>query len=113
MLQATLLGKLHGRRVYRFPVRVQLNNSRMLRTDAEHVYLVHSFTAADAADYVRALYADRAETEITAYGPKGGRAAYRFIGWTSAIGHAMFARPAERQTRFAFDGETTTATLWR
>lgn len=91
MLAARALGTFQGKRVFRFPVRVQLNSSRQLCTVAELVYLVHSFSAAAAADYVRDLWSTRAETEITCYGPKGGKAAYRFIGWESAISHAMIA----------------------
>lgn len=107
MLAARSLGTLHGKRVYRFPVRVQLNNSRECRTVAELVYLVHSHTAAAAADYVRNLWATRAETEITCYGPKGGKAAYRFIGWESAVGNAMIANHYRgcigQQLRFTYD----------
>ena len=89
--RARQLGTLKGRKVYRFPVRVQCNSSHACATLATYVYEVDSFTAADAANHIRQLYATRAETEITAYGPKGGAAAYRFIGWESAIGHAMIA----------------------
>lgn len=103
MLQATKIGAYQGRRVFRFPVRVQMNDSRQLATIAERVVLVHAFTAADAADAVKADYATRAETEITVYGPKGGRAAYRFIGWHSALCHSLFnTRPSFTQTRFDF-----------
>lgn len=92
--KARLLGVLNGRKVYEFPVVVSLNkgfggrledwiDSPQVRED------VIAYTAAQAADAVREDYATRAETEITVYGPKGGKAAYRFIGWYSAIGNVM------------------------
>ena len=94
MLKAHFLGKHKGKKVYRFPVEAKLNKGTFGTVDdwlnpGREVHLVVAYTAAAAADYVRELYAQRAETEITAYGPKGGKAAYRFIGWYSAIGNTL------------------------
>lgn len=84
----------HGRKVYRVPVRITLNNSRGSVADwtdppTQWVHVL-SHSAADAANYLARIYATRAETEIDAFGPQGGRVR-RFIGWHSAVGAAMFA----------------------
>lgn len=97
--KAARLADYQGKRVYRFPVVVQLNDSRQMATIAEHEHEIISHTAAAAADCVRAMYATRAETEITVYGPKGGKAAGRYIGWHSAICNQLDANrePRARQ----------------
>lgn len=92
MLAARPLGTYKGKRVHRFPVQVKCNSSHLLATVATLTYLVHSTSAARAADCIYQLFATRAETEITVFGPKGGRAAYRFIGWQSAISNAMIGQ---------------------
>lgn len=92
-----------GKRVHAYPVTVQLNDSRLMDTVAIHRYQVTSTSAAAAANLIRAIYADRPETEITVFGPYGGRAAYRYVGWHTAIGHALFQGwPAFTQPRFDF-----------
>lgn len=92
---ARLVGKdARGRKVYRVPVVITLNNSRGSVLDwtdpPRSVLYVLSHSAADAANYAARIYATRAETEICAFGPAGGKTR-RFIGWHSAIGAAMFA----------------------
>jgi hypothetical protein len=94
--RAHCTGRLNGRKVSRYPVLVRLNNSRACRTDREVVHVVLAYTAPDAAAYVRELYATRAETEIIAFGPYGGQT-HRYIGWETAIGAAMAARPRQQQ----------------
>ena len=102
---AQFIGRYKGRRVYRVPVRVTLNNSagRM-----EHwinpprlEFSVIALSPADAANWAREHVGARPETEIEAYGPKGGRTC-RYIGWESAIFGAMMAdRPRAEQLALA------------
>jgi hypothetical protein len=95
-LHAHYLGTYKGRKVYRVPVLVKLNSSRLLRTLVEVVEEVVAYSAADAANFVRDEWVERPETEIFAYGPKGG-VTHRFIGWESSIGAQMWNRPREEQ----------------
>jgi hypothetical protein len=83
-----------GRQLYRIPVRVIFNNSAGTIDDwcdpPTIDFDVIGYTAADAANWARAQYATRPETEIIAWGPKGGETR-RFIGWESAIGAELLA----------------------
>lgn len=92
-MKARLLGTIAGRKVYRVPVRITLNNSRGTLADwtdpPRDVVYVTAHSAADAADHVRAAYATRAETQIEAFGPAGG-ATRRFVGWHSAVGATLW-----------------------
>lgn len=93
---ASYLGTYQGRKVYRFPVDVRLNDSRSnlletLGTLAVVYTTVDAYSAQDAANAIRAEWETRPETEIVVYGPKGGKTE-RFIGWYTAIGSAMFGR---------------------
>lgn len=101
---ARLIGTMAGKRVYVFPVEVKHNNSRACATVATYTRDVISHSAADAADAIRDEVATIPETEITVFGPKGGRAAYRFIGWESAVWRAMCqSRGHLSQARLSFD----------
>ena len=88
---ARLIGKVAGKPVYRIPVTVRLNNSRTFDS-VEMTVEVISHSAADAANWVRDQWAERAETEVIAYGPKGGETR-RFIGWESSVFAAMLNAP--------------------
>lgn len=90
--QARLIGTVNGRRVYRVPVRVSLNNSHALTSD-DIEFEVIATGAADAANWVREQFATRPETEIYAYGPQGGET-HRYVGWESAISAEMMLRRA-------------------
>ena len=88
--------RYRGRQFYRFPVRVQLNDSQRLETATTltfsvmaATFSVMAATAADAANWVRDQVATRPETEILAIGPKGGEVK-RYVGWHSAIGAELF-----------------------
>jgi hypothetical protein len=95
---ARLLGKLpNGTKVYRVPVDIDANNSRDLSTQRVRVY-VDAASARDALRYVRDELALRPETELTAYGPKGG-AQRAFVGWYTAVAEAMHAEVMRRQLR--------------
>jgi len=96
------IGTYKGRKVYEWPVEVTLNKGfgGTLEdwTDPQReVWYVIAHRAADAADYVRKQFERRPETEITVYGPKGGKAARRFIGWYGAIGAELFEARREPQ----------------
>jgi hypothetical protein len=92
--RAARLGTLQGRAVWRFPVLIVHNDSRACATVARRWVDVTANTAAEAANWARDNECrDSAgrlipETEIHAFGPRGGRTS-RFIGWTSAIGDAL------------------------
>lgn len=88
MRRAELLRRDGKQRIFRFPVTLRLNDSRTLASTAID-FTVISTSAREAADWVKAQYGTRPETEIEVFGPKGGRAAYRFIGWESAVFNAM------------------------
>lgn len=84
-------GSYRGRRFYRIPVRVQLNNSQQCRTVSEWTFNVIAPSAAAAANWAADRMRWRAETEIFATGPKGG-IVKRYIGWHSAIGAELLDR---------------------
>lgn len=87
--KATYLNTVKGKRYYRFPVKVIFNDSRTCRTVEVRVYNVTASTAAEAANYiVEAL--NRPETEVIAYGVRGGKTK-RYIGWHSAIARELFS----------------------
>lgn len=93
---ARLLGTLpNGTRVYRIPVDIHANDSRALTTRTTRV-LVDAASARDALRYVRAEMQLRPETELTAYGPKGGEQR-AYVGWYSAISEAMRSEFERRQ----------------
>ena len=81
-----------SRGYYRVPVVVEFNDSRACATIARREFTVTAKSAAEAANWVRDNepgVRGRAETEIHAWGPKGGHVE-RYIGWESAIAAEMF-----------------------
>jgi hypothetical protein len=93
MKAAHYLGRHKGKKVYRFPVKVVLNDSRNHRTwgnEPEEWYQVTANTASDAVNYIRELYRFRPETEVFAYGPNGGET-HRYIGWETCISAHLVA----------------------
>jgi nicotinamidase-related amidase len=102
MPAAIRLTDCNGKRAYRFPVRVRVNQPLGTLSDwlnpATGMTTVIAHTAAQAADWARERFATVANTEIEVYGPKGGIAAKRFIGFESAIWGEMCAeRPRGEQ----------------
>lgn len=100
--KARLLGTLHGRKVYDFPVDVTLGEAAALTQEnfyPKGVVKVIAPTAAEAAD----LIADRetlgtfACVEISVWGPKAGLAAKRFWGWDRAIWNQLLNHRENRQ----------------
>jgi len=92
MPAARKIGMINGKPVYRVPVRIVCNNSQghvEEWLDPPTVLTeVIARSAAGAANFVRDLMGDTPETEITAYGPKGGEV-YRYVGWESSIMYQM------------------------
>ena len=81
-----------SRGYYRVPVLVDFNSSRACATVARAEFTVIAKSATEAANWVRDNEPGvrcRAETEIHAWGPKGGHVE-RYIGWESAIAAEMF-----------------------
>ena len=83
------VGKLAGRPVYRVPVIILHNDSRACATLVRREFEVLAHSAADAANWARDNECGNlAETEVFAFGPKGGQA-YRYIGWHSSIANEL------------------------
>ncbi len=92
---AEKLRSYKGRPCYRVPVVILFNNSRACATVAKIETTVVAHSAAHAANWARdEIVEDRPETEIYAWGPKGGRV-HRYVGWYSAIANAMLRREPE------------------
>ena len=96
-------GRYRGRMFYRVPVCVQFNDSRRCATIARLTVTVLAPSAADAANYMRDVYATRPETEVFAKGPKGA-IVKRFIGWESAIAARLFDRTPEPRQLQLWEG---------
>jgi len=92
---ATPKGSYRGKKFYNVPVKVTFNNSAGTVADwcnpPTLEFTVLAPNAAAAANWAADQYRGIAETEVVAYGPKGGET-HRFIGWESAIGHALLER---------------------
>ena len=92
MPYARKIGTYKGKPVFRVPVKIVCNNSR--GSVAEWIApstLVTEFVSQspkDAANHVIDLMAATPETEVYAYGPKGGET-YRYNGWESSIFRQM------------------------
>ena len=87
-LVALKVGKAHGKQYYSVPVRILFNDSVQCRTVAIKIVWVKARNATEAANYIADEYRWRPETEVYAYGPKGGKV-HRYIGWESSIGNAL------------------------
>lgn len=104
--RARLVGTLpNGRRVYRVPVVVRFNDSRLCATVRSESFDVLAYSPYEAANWARAHVATRPETEVYAYGPKGGTVR-RYVGWDSAI-FARLCEPNLGLLPLDFGGETT------
>jgi hypothetical protein len=101
-LRARFLGKLHGTRVFEWPVDWTVGEYASL--SQENIYpkgtvRVIAPTAREAADFVAC--AERlgqfACVEISVWGPKAGLAAKRFWGWDRAIWNQLLHNRENRQ----------------
>jgi hypothetical protein len=101
-LRARFLGKLHGKRIFEWPVEWTVGEAAALTQEnfyPKGVVKVIAPTAAEAAD----LIADRetlgtfACVEISVWGPKAGLAAKRFWGWDRAIWNQLLNHRENRQ----------------
>ncbi len=105
-MNAKKLLPLGGRPVFRFPVKVTFGETAALHQVNHYpagVVHVISRSAREAADLIYAEVAHRPCTEIEVFGPKGGIAARRWIGWETAIGNQMFStRPESTQLTLRF-----------
>lgn len=73
-----------AKKLWKVPVVVRVNDSRICATIVEKTIWVISKSPVDAANWVRDQLDILPETEVEAFGPKGGRN-YRYEGWVSAI----------------------------
>ena len=87
MLKAREIDTYQGNRVFKVPVLIRCNDSVQCRTVAEIRTTVISRSAAEAANWVVDTY-NRPETEVYAYGPRGGEIR-RYIGWESGLYREM------------------------
>jgi hypothetical protein len=92
---ATPLARYKGKPMYRVPVCIKENSSRLCKTLRTSWTVVTARSATDAANWVRDRV-KRPETEIVAIGPKGGEV-HRYVGWESYIGSAVFGAKAPKQ----------------
>jgi hypothetical protein len=91
MARSRKVGTLpNGVQVHRVPVRVLLNDSQRCETVGTLELEVLATSVADAANYIRHEFRTRPETEVIAYGPRGGEVR-RYVGWESAIYAQMCA----------------------
>lgn len=88
MPKAQFLGTCAGKKVYKVPVRVVLNDSYRCFTEAVYTGWVTACSARDAVAAVREVFHDRAETEVYAWGPKGG-VERSYVSWNAAIGQGL------------------------
>lgn len=88
-LAALKVGKAHGKQYYSVPVRILFNSSRQCRTIAVKIVWVKARNATEAANHIRDEYMWRPETEVIAYGPRGGKVE-RYIGFESSIAGQLF-----------------------
>lgn len=89
---ARKIGMYQGKPVYRVPVKIVCNNSRgsvaeWLAPSTITVELI-SRSPKEAANHVIDLMGAQPETEVYAYGPKGGET-YRYNGWESSVFRQM------------------------
>jgi len=87
-MKARFIATYKGKRYYRVPVVIRCNDIVRCLTVAEYKTTVLARNATEAANYVRDEWAHRPETEVFAYGPKGGEV-MRYVGWYSCIGNAL------------------------
>ena len=86
--KAKLKGTLDGRKVFDWPVKVTLGEQAALAQVNHYpkgIIWVTSYTARDAADLVQFQYRKRPCTQIEVFGPRGGVACHRWVGWDSSI----------------------------
>lgn len=80
---------LIAKKLWKVPVVVRVNDSRLCETIREKTIWLIAKSSQDAANWVRDKLEFMPETEIEAFGPKGGRQ-YRYVGWHSAISAGIF-----------------------
>ena len=91
-IKARKLGKVNGRAVYRFPVRVDLNDTLTRTFESKRLeFHVSAYTAKDASEFARQKIVagfiqakDYCPAEIAVTGVRGG-IVENFIGWERAI----------------------------
>jgi hypothetical protein len=87
---------LIAKKLWRVPVVVRVNDSRLCETIKEKTIWLIAKSPQDAANRVRGQLEFLPETEIEAFGPKGGRN-YRYVGWYSAMAAGIFEPLSEEE----------------
>jgi hypothetical protein len=82
---------LIAKKLWKVPVKVLVNDSRLCETIRKVEFWLIAKSAVDAANWVRDRMQYLPETEIWAWGPKGGET-YRYVGWETAVAHSIIDR---------------------
>jgi len=89
---------MNGCKLYKVPVVVKVNNTDLCDVEAEARFWLIATSPAAAANWVRDQLEFLPNTEIWAWGPKGGET-YRYVGWDSAIGSQMLGRSLSEEEK--------------
>lgn len=80
---------LIAKKLWKVPVVVHVNDTAMCETECEAEFYLIAKSPVDAANWVRDKLCFLPNTEVWAWGPKGG-VYYRFVGYESAIASQLF-----------------------
>ena len=81
---------------FKVPVQVLINDSRLCGTVLEARFWIIARSAKEAANWARDRLETQPETEIRAWGIRGGEV-HRFVGWQSAIGTQLVRYLTDQQ----------------
>ena len=87
-----------AKKLFKVPVMININDSRMCTTRLQLKFWIIAKSAVEAANWARDRLQYLPETEIWAWGPKGGEV-YRYVGWESAISASLFDRKSEKEIK--------------
>ena len=77
---------LNNAKLFKIPVVVKVNN--IGTEELAKMFWLIAPSPQVAANWVRDTLASLPNTEIWAWGPRGGQT-YRYVGWESAVGHSL------------------------
>jgi len=80
---------LIAKKLWKVPVVIKVNDSRLCGTIKEKTIWLIAKSPQDAANWVRDKLEFLPETEIEAFGPKGG-IVHRYVGWHSTMSTGIF-----------------------
>lgn len=89
-------------KLFKVPVVVKVNNPDLCDVEKKTLFWIIAKSAVDAANWVRDQLEFLPNTEVWAWGPKGGET-YRYVGWQSAIGAEIFHPIPDEEKRQRID----------